>query len=175
MQGHTGRIIETKSQIKKRVDLHPFFIMPAGKTGQPLLFLFPGPAVLLLQALAEFLANHPKVAWVGYPGLPSDQDYELAQKYMPNGTCGVVSFEVKGGRAAAEKFMQNLRIFAIETHVADARSCCLHPASSTHRQMTDEELLAAGVPGSLVRMSCGLENTRDLIEDVAGALEAIMK
>ena len=126
-------------------------------------------------ALAKFLSGHPMVDKVSYPGLPGDAYYEVAQKYMPNGTCGVVSFEVKGGRAAAEKFMQNLRIFAIETHVADARSCCLHPASSTHRQMTDEELLAAGVPGSLVRMSCGLENTRDLIEDVAGALEAIMK
>ena len=126
-------------------------------------------------ALAKLLSGHPMVEKVSYPGLPGDAYYEIAQKYMPNGTCGVVSFEVKGGRAAAEKFMQNLKIFAIETHVADARSCCLHPASSTHRQMTDEELLAAGVPGSLVRMSCGLENTKDLIDDVAGALEAVMK
>ena len=124
-------------------------------------------------AVAEFLKNHEKIAWVTYPGLEGDKYHELAQKYMPNGTCGVVSFGVKGGRKAAEKFMAGLRIAAIETHVADARTCCLHPASSTHRQMSDEELLAAGVSADLVRYSCGLENKDDLIEDIASALEKI--
>ncbi len=122
-------------------------------------------------ALATFLSNHPKVAHVNYPGLPGDPYHKVAEKYMPNGTCGVVSFELKGGRAAAEAFMKELRIFAIETHVADARSCCLHPASSTHRQMSEEELLAAGVSAGLVRMSCGLESSEDLIRDVANALD----
>jgi O-acetylhomoserine (thiol)-lyase len=124
-------------------------------------------------AVAEFLENNDKIAWVTYPGLKSDKYYALAQKYMPGGTCGVVSFGVKGGRKAAEKFMANLRIAAIETHVADARTCCLHPASSTHRQMSDEELLAAGVSADLVRLSCGLESKEDLIEDIAQALEKI--
>ena len=123
------------------------------------------------QALAEFLAHHPQVAWVTYPGLPGDKYYELAQKYLPNGSCGVVSFGVRGGRKAAERFMSRLRVFAIETHVADARSCCLHPASATHRQMNDAELTAAGVGPDLVRMSCGLEDKADLIADVAQALE----
>ncbi|MCR4935386.1 MAG: PLP-dependent transferase, partial [Oscillospiraceae bacterium] len=123
------------------------------------------------QALAEFLSAHPKVAWVTYPGLPGDKYYELAQKYLPNGSCGVVSFGVRGGRKAAERFMAKLRIFAIETHVADARSCCLHPASATHRQMNDAELAAAGIGPDLVRMSCGLEDSADLIADVAQALE----
>ena len=125
------------------------------------------------QAVAEFLENHPKIAWVNYAGLPSSQFHALAQKYMPNGTCGVVSFGVKGGREAATKFMAGLKIAAIETHVADARTCCLHPASSTHRQMNEEELIAAGVPGDLVRLSCGLESKEDLIADVAQALEQI--
>ena len=125
------------------------------------------------QAMAEFLENHPKIAWVNYAGLPSNRYYELAQKYMPNGTCGVVSFGVKGGREAAKKFMGALKIAAIETHVADARTCCLHPASSTHRQMNEEELAAAGVPGDLVRLSCGLESREDLIADLAQALEQI--
>jgi O-acetylhomoserine (thiol)-lyase len=124
------------------------------------------------QAVAEFLQNHPKVAWVTYPGLPGDKYYDIAQKYLPNGSCGVVSFGVKGGRAAAEKFMAGLRVFAIETHVADARSCCLHPASATHRQMNDDELRAAGVSPDLVRMSCGLEDAADLIADIKQALEA---
>ena len=124
-------------------------------------------------ALAEFLSKSDKVESVAYPGLPGDKYYDIAKKYMPNGTCGVVSFCVKGGRAAAEKFMHELKIFAIETHVADARSCCLHPASSTHRQLTEEELIACGVPGNLIRMSCGLEGTDDLIADVANALAAI--
>jgi O-acetylhomoserine (thiol)-lyase len=123
------------------------------------------------QALAEFLAHHPQVAWVTYPSLPGDKYYELAQKYLPNGSCGVVSFGVRGGRKAAERFMSRLRVFAIETHVADARSCCLHPASATHRQMNDAELTAAGVGPDLVRMSCGLEDKADLIADVAQALE----
>ena len=123
------------------------------------------------QAVAEFLQGHPKVAWVTYPGLPGDKYYAIAQKYLPNGSCGVVSFGVKGGRAAAEKFMAGLRVFAIETHVADARSCCLHPASATHRQMNDDELRAAGVSPDLVRMSCGLEDSADLIADIKQALE----
>ena len=124
-------------------------------------------------AVARFLQGHDKIAWVNYPGLPGNQYYERAQKYMPNGTCGVVSFGVKGGRRAAEAFMKELKVAAIETHVADARTCCLHPASATHRQMNDEELIAAGVSGDLVRLSCGLESSEDLIEDIAQALEKI--
>ncbi len=124
-------------------------------------------------AVAEFLEKHEKIAWVRFPALPSDPDYPLVQKYMPKGTCGVVSFGVKGGRAAAEKFMGALKIAAIETHVADARSCCLHPASATHRQMSDAELEAAGVSPDLVRLSCGIENKEDLIEDIAAALATV--
>ena len=124
-------------------------------------------------AVAAFLEKHEKIEWVRFPGLPSDRDYELVKKYMPNGTCGVVSFGVKGGRAAAEKFMTGLTIAAIETHVADARSCCLHPASTTHRQMSDEELRLAGVSPDLVRFSCGLESADDLIADIAAALDRI--
>ena len=120
--------------------------------------------------VAEFLSNHEKISWVKYPGLKGDKYYDLAQKYMPRGTCGVVSFGVKGGRKAAEKFMGGLKIAAIETHVADARTCCLHPASATHRQMNEQELLAAGVSGDLVRLSCGIENADDLIADIANAL-----
>ncbi len=125
------------------------------------------------QAVAEFLAAHPKVAEVSYCGLPGDKYYALAQKYLPNGSCGVVSFELKGGREAAGIFMKHLKLAAIETHVADARTCCLNPASSTHRQMTDEQLAAAGIPAGLIRMSCGLESKEDLIADIAQALEAI--
>ncbi|MDD6143334.1 MAG: O-acetylhomoserine aminocarboxypropyltransferase/cysteine synthase [bacterium] len=125
------------------------------------------------QAVAEYLSQHEKIAWVNYAGLPDSPYYALAQKYMPKGTCGVVSFGVKGGREAAGTFMAALRLAAIETHVADARTCCLHPASSTHRQMNEEELIAAGVPGDLVRLSCGLESKEDLIEDIAQALEKI--
>lgn len=125
------------------------------------------------QAVAEFLANHPKVVHVTYSGLPEDKYYELAQKYLPKGGCGVVSFELEGGRAAAETFMKHLKLAAIETHVADARTCCLNPATSTHRQMTDEQLEAAGIPAGLVRMSCGLEDKEDLIADLAQALDAI--
>ncbi len=121
--------------------------------------------------VATFLESHPMVSWVKYSGLPSDRDYPLAQKYLPLGSCGVVSFGVKGGRSAAEKFMKNLRIASIETHVADAKTCCLHPASATHRQMNDAELEAAGVSPDLVRYSCGIENADDLIADIAQALE----
>ena len=123
------------------------------------------------QAVAEFLNQHDKIEWVKYCGLKGDKDYEMGQKYLPNGSCGVVSVGVKGGRAAAEKFMANLKVAAIETHVADARTCCLHPASSTHRQMTDSELEAAGVSPDLVRYSCGLEDAADLIADIENALK----
>ena len=122
------------------------------------------------QAVAEFLQNHPKVEKVHFSGLPTDPYYARAQKYLPNGGCGVVSFELKGGRKAAEEFMSKLKLAAIETHVADARTCCLNPATSTHRQMTDEQLAAAGIPAGLVRMSCGLEDKADLIADLEQAL-----
>jgi len=125
------------------------------------------------QAVAEYLQNHPKIAWVRYSGLPGDPYYEVAQKYLPLGSCGVVSFGVKGGRSAAETFMAHLRLGAIATHVADARTCCLHPASSTHRQMNDAELEAAGVSADLVRLSVGLESKEDLIADLEQALAAV--
>ncbi len=125
------------------------------------------------QAVAEFLEQNDKVVSVNYSGLKSNKYYERAQKYLPNGGCGVVSFELKGGRAAAEKFMKNLKLAAIETHVADARTCCLNPATSTHRQMTDEQLMEAGIPAGLVRMSCGLEDKADLIADLEQALAQI--
>jgi O-acetylhomoserine (thiol)-lyase len=125
------------------------------------------------QAVAEFLQQHPKVAYVVYSGLPGDKYYELAQKYLPNGGCGVVSFGLKGGREAASKFMQSLKLAAIETHVADARTCCLNPASSTHRQLTDQQLIEAGIPAELVRFSCGIEDKEDLIADLSQALDAI--
>ena len=125
------------------------------------------------QAVAEFLAGHPKIAYVDYCGLPGDKYHERAKKYLPNGSCGVVSFGVKGGREAAAAFMEHLKLAAIETHVADARTCCLHPASTTHRQMNDEQLAAAGVRPDLVRMSCGLEDKADLIADIAQALDKI--
>ncbi|MBR1568281.1 MAG: O-acetylhomoserine aminocarboxypropyltransferase/cysteine synthase [Lachnospiraceae bacterium] len=124
------------------------------------------------QAVAEFLESQELVTGVNYPGLKSSPYYEIAKKYMPNGGCGVVSFELAGGRATAEKFMKHLKIAAIETHVADARTCCLNPATSTHRQMNDEELIAAGVPAGLIRISCGLEDKEDLIADLKQALEA---
>jgi len=124
-------------------------------------------------AVAKYLKNHPKVSWVTYPGLEGDKYYDLAKKYMPNGTCGVVSFGVKGGRKAAETFMKHLKLAAIATHVADARTCTLHPASATHRQMNDEELIAAGVSADLVRLSCGLEDAADLIADLEQALENV--
>ncbi|MBO4375090.1 MAG: PLP-dependent transferase [Lachnospiraceae bacterium] len=121
-------------------------------------------------AVAEFLSGRDEVVSVSYPGLKGDRYYEIAKKYLPNGGCGVVSFELKGGRKAAEGFMKKLKLAAIETHVADARTCCLNPATSTHRQMTDEQLAAAGIPAGLVRMSCGLEDKEDLIADLAQAL-----
>ena len=124
-------------------------------------------------AVAKFLNSDDRISWVRCPSMEGDQDYALAQKYMPNGTCGVVSFGVKGGRAKAEEFMKLLRTIAIETHVADARSCCLHPASATHRQLTDEELIACGISGDLVRLSCGIESAEDLIEDIKQALDKI--
>ena len=124
-------------------------------------------------AVARFLTERPEVDSVSYPGLPGDRYYARAQKYMPNGGCGVVSFVLKGGRANAEKFMNHLKLAAVETHVADARTCCLNPATSTHRQMTEEQLEAAGIPAGLVRMSCGLEDADDLIADLAQALDQI--
>ena len=121
-------------------------------------------------AVAKFLESSDKIEWVTYAGLENDKYHKLAEKYLPNGTCGVVSFGVKGGRKAAEEFMKKLKLIAIETHVADARSCCLHPASATHRQMNDDELIAAGITNNLVRLSCGLENAEDLIADIKQAL-----
>ncbi len=122
------------------------------------------------EKVAKYLENNDKIAWVNYPSLQSSPYYELAKKYLPNGSCGVVSFGVKGGREAAQSFMGKLKMVAIETHVADARSCCLHPASTTHRQMSDEELTAAGVPSDLVRLSVGIEDADDLIADIEQAL-----
>ncbi len=127
------------------------------------------------QAVAEFLEGQPLVTHVNYPGLPSSPFYEIAKKYMPHGGCGVVSFELKGGRKTAENFMKHLKLAAIETHVADARTCCLNPATSTHRQMNDEELAAAGVPAGMIRISCGLEDKEDLIADLKQALDAAAK
>ena len=125
------------------------------------------------QAIAEFLQANPKVAWVKYCGLKGDKYYDLAQKYLPNGSCGVISFGLVGGRKAAEVFMKNMKLGAIETHVADSRTCCLHPASATHRQMTDEQLEAAGVGADLIRLSCGLENAEDLIADLKQAIDKV--
>ncbi len=123
------------------------------------------------QKVAEYLQNHENIAWVSYSGLPGDKYYELQQKYMPNGGCGVVSFGVKGGRAAAETFMKKLKLASIETHVADSKTCCLHPANATHRQMNDEELAACGITPDLVRFSCGLEDAEDIIADIEQALK----
>ena len=125
------------------------------------------------QAVAEFLNSHDKVNFVNYSGLPTDKYYERAKKYLPNGGCGVVSFEIKGGREAAEKFMKALRLAAIETHVADARTCCLNPATATHRQMNDEQLKECGISAGLIRISCGLEDKNDLINDLKQALDQI--
>jgi O-acetylhomoserine (thiol)-lyase len=125
------------------------------------------------QKVAEFLSQHDKIAWVNYPGLEGNKYYDRAKKYMPNGTCGVVSFGVKGGRKAAEAFMKQLKVAIIATHVADAHTCVLHPASSTHRQLSDEELVAAGVGPDLVRLSVGIENADDIIADLAQALESV--
>ncbi len=125
------------------------------------------------QIVAEHLQKHEKIAWVRFCGLPGDRYYDVAQKYLPNGSCGVISFGVKGGRTAAEAFMAGLKLASIETHVAETKTCCLHPASSTHRQMNDDELIAAGVSSDLVRYSCGLEDQEDLIADLDQALAAI--
>ncbi len=125
------------------------------------------------QAVAEYLKNHEKITWVRFCGLEDDKNYALGQKYLPNGSCGVISFGVKGGRTAAEKFMKNLKMASIETHVADSKTCCLHPANATHRQMNDDELKAAGVAPDLIRFSCGLEDKADIIEDIKRALETI--
>ncbi len=123
--------------------------------------------------VAQFLSENDKVAWVNYPSLPGNKYYERAKKYLPHGSCGVISFGVKGGRKNAEKFMAELKLGMIATHVADARTCCLHPASSTHRQLSEEELVRSGVPSDLVRLSVGIENVDDLIKDIANALAAI--
>lgn len=125
------------------------------------------------QKVAEYLEKQDKVTWVNYPGLPDNKYYERANKYMPNGTCGVISFGLDGGRAAAEEFMKRLKLAIIATHVADAHTCILHPASSTHRQMTDEELIAGGVRPELIRLSVGIENVDDIIEDIDQALRSI--
>lgn len=125
------------------------------------------------QTVAEFLENHPMVTWVNYPGLKSNKYYERAKKYMPNGSCGVIGFGVKGGRKAAEEFMKHLKVAMIATHVADAHTCVLHPASSTHRQLSDEELIACGVTPDLIRLSCGIENVDDIIDDLNQALASI--
>lgn len=125
------------------------------------------------QRIAEFLQSNEKVAWVNYCGLKDNKYYDLAQKYMPDGSCGVISFGLKGGRQAAETFMKHLQLGSIETHVADSRTCCLHPASATHRQMTDEQLEACGVGADLIRLSCGLENAEDLIDDLKQAIEKV--
>ena len=124
-------------------------------------------------AVAKFLESHEKISWVNYSALESSPDYELTQKYLPNGTCGVVSFGVKGGREVAKAFMGHLQMIAIETHVADARSCCLHPATATHRQLSDAELVACGVGPDLVRLSCGIEDVEDLIADIEQALAQV--
>ena len=123
--------------------------------------------------IATYLSTNDKITWVRYAGLKGDKYYDLAQKYMPDGTCGVISFGVKGGRKAAEKFMKSLKLAQVETHVADAKTCCLHPASATHRQMSDDELLAAGVTPDLIRYSCGIENADDLIADIEQALQNV--
>ena len=125
------------------------------------------------QKVAEYVKNHEKIEWVRYCGLPEDKNYELGKKYLPNGSCGVISFGVKGGRAAAEEFMKNLKLASIETHVADSKTCCLHPASATHRQMNDDELRAAGVSPDLIRFSCGIEDAEDIIADIEQALSKI--
>ncbi len=125
------------------------------------------------RAVAEHLAAHPKVAWVRHPSLAGDSEAALAAKYLPDGSCGVVSFGVAGGRAAAETFMKNLKLAQIATHVADARTCVLHPANATHRQMNDAELEAAGISADLIRLSCGIEDAADLIADIDQALAAV--
>ena len=121
--------------------------------------------------MAQYLEKHDKVAWVNYPGLTGSKYYDLAQKYMPKGTCGVIAFGLKGGRAAAGMMMDQLKLAVIATHVADSKTCILHPASHTHRQMTDEQLVEAGVAPDLIRLSVGIENINDIIADLAQAME----
>ena len=123
--------------------------------------------------IAQFLQDHPKVSWINYPDLPGNPYHDIVKKYLPNGTCGVLCFGVKGGRKKAEEFMSYLKLATIETHVADSHTCCLHPASSTHRQMTDEQLQSAGVPADMIRLSVGLEDAGDLIDDISQALDRI--
>ena len=125
------------------------------------------------QAVAEFLESHDKISWVNYCGLPSNKYYALAQKYLPNGSCGVVSFGIKGGREAAEAFMKELKIAIIATHVADAHTCVLHPANATHRQLSETELINAGVPSDLIRLSVGIEDVEDIIDDLNQALASV--
>ena len=125
------------------------------------------------QTVAEYLAKNDKISWVNYPGLPDNKYHALAQKYMPKGTCGVISFGVKGGREAAEKFMNSLKLAAIVTHVADARTCVLHPSSSTHRQLSDKELVECGVTPDLIRLSVGIENVNDILADIEQALQTL--
>ena len=120
--------------------------------------------------VASYLKNSDLVSWVSYPGLEGDEQYEIAQKYMPKGTCGVVSFGVKGGREAATKFMDSLKLASIVTHVADAKTCVLHPASTTHRQLTEQQLLECGVKSDLIRLSVGIEDAEDIIADIEQAL-----
>ena len=123
--------------------------------------------------VAEFLKNDSRVEWVIFPGLKGDKYYDLAQKYMPNGTCGVISFGIKGGREAAVKFMDSLKLAAIVVHVADARTCVLHPASTTHRQLNDQQLIDAGIMPNMIRLSVGIEDADDIIADIAQALENV--
>ena len=125
------------------------------------------------QRIAEFLQSDPRVEWVRYSGLPSDKNYALAQKYLPNGSCGVIAFGLKGDRQTAIKFMDSLKLIAIVTHVADARSCVLHPASHTHRQLSDQQLLEAGIDPSLIRLSVGIEDCDDLLADIRQALDQL--
>ena len=123
--------------------------------------------------IAKFLENNDRISWVSFSALEKDSQHELAKKYLPEGSCGVISFGVKGGRDAATKFMDSLKLAAVVTHVADSRTCVLHPASTTHRQMNEEELRQAGISSDLIRMSVGIEDAEDIIEDIKGALEAI--
>ncbi len=125
------------------------------------------------QRVAEYLQQHEKIAWVNYPGLPDNPYYSLARKYLPNGCSAVIAYGVKGGKTAAKKFMEHLKLASLEIHVADIRTCCLHPASTTHRQLTDEQLAQAGVGPDLIRMSVGLENVKDIIADIEQALQAV--
>ena len=125
------------------------------------------------QSVAEFLRNDSRVSWVHYSGLPDDKNYALAQKYLPKGSCGVIAFGLKGDRDTAIRFMDSLRMIAIVTHVADARTCVLHPASHTHRQLSDEQLREAGVAPDLIRLSVGIEDVEDILDDIRQALDKI--